>query len=819
MPLPLCSPAHPDRLQAVFRNDFDAMTYTTFHEFYLRETREGRPGWYDTAAEPSKPWKVKRRNLKRRNNISIAYIRNVLPTAGMLYYLRLLFKEFPAREFDDFLTHRFEGDAEDTVFESFQDAARAHNLVEDDNEAELAMLEARTLGATPSQLRHTFVVLLTQGPADACGILSTFAANMMADFQVVAQAPQQPLNEDGTLESLAPGHAQSQYNQLLLDIERRLNRLGKGNEMFELPAPIEQANMRATTELEKYLTSFCSTAARLEAHQLVTARLPTLNAEQRAVFYDLYKRLREYGESGDNAMCQELGDWGDPAWTLDVPAEFAGPVQGASNLIFLDARGGCGKTYMLNTLLAAARMCGVVALACCFTGLAGQDYPGGQTCHRLFKLPVVEGDTQPTGFSSSCSKESAHAELLYNASLIIIDECPSAGKDIAEGLCAMLDKRLGPEEEAPAGSWFGGRVVVLSGDFKQTAPVTKGADRARALNAWVTESKMWRRGYDADEGVNYRRLTQQMRQQDDPAFDAYVQRVGAGCMELDPELDAFLNPPGNRTFQSLGKAARGVRIRRSEIDFDTDRDAIISFVHPDLSPAGAVESCGCCVMSVLNNMVDAVNQRVLEMVRDGPGAEEADITECIGQTTLTNKSGEDVLDNVAVSQDFLSSMNDSAVPAHRYKLWRGSVCMIMRNLSPKLMNGTRVIVDRVGPRTVRVVEPGAFVGLGHEYAGAAADAVHYIPRILFKWDVPRTMMQVRRRQFPLRLAYAITCNKAQDKTLRRAALDLPSPPFAHGQLHVPVGRVQRRTDLRIYVGENMCIHVKDPDPTGESRSR
>ena len=87
------------------------------------------------------------------------------------------------------------------------------------------------------------------------------------------------LTQDGTLESLAPGHAQSQYNQLLLDIERRLNRVGKGNEMFELPAPIEQANMRATTELEKYLTPFCSTAARIEAHQLVTARLPTLNAE------------------------------------------------------------------------------------------------------------------------------------------------------------------------------------------------------------------------------------------------------------------------------------------------------------------------------------------------------------------------------------------------------------------------------------------------------------------------------------------------------------------------------------------------------------
>ena len=72
-------------------------------------------------------------------------------------------------------------------------------------------------------------------------------------------------------------------------------------------------------------------------------------------------------------------------------------------------------------------------------------------------------------------------------------------------------------------------------------------------------------------------------------------------------------------------------------------------------------------------------------------------------------------------------------------------------------------------------------------------------------------MQVRRRQFPLRLAYGITCNKAQGKTLTRAALDLSTPPFAHGQLHVPVGRVSRRTDLRILVGDNMIRTDEEGD--------
>ena len=41
-------------------------------------------------------------------------------------------------------------------------------------------------------------------------------------------------------------------------------------------------------------------------------------------------------------------------------------------------------------LPAACRAMGVMATASCFTGLASQDYAGGTTPHRLFKLPVAD---------------------------------------------------------------------------------------------------------------------------------------------------------------------------------------------------------------------------------------------------------------------------------------------------------------------------------------------------------------------------------------------------------------------------------------------
>ena len=49
--------------------------------------------------------------------------------------------------------------------------------------------------------------------------------------------------------------------------------------------------------------------------------------------------------------------------------------------------------------------------------------------------------------------------------------------------------------------------------------------------------------------------------------------------------------------------------------------------------------------------------------------------------------------------------------------------------------------------------------------------------------------EFRRRQFPLRLAFAMTINKAQGQTLRMAGPYLPTRPFSHVQLYVAKTRV------------------------------
>ena len=48
---------------------------------------------------------------------------------------------------------------------------------------------------------------------------------------------------------------------------------------------------------------------------------------------------------------------------------------------------------------------------------------------------------------------------------------------------------------------------------------------------------------------------------------------------------------------------------------------------------------------------------------------------------------------------------------------------------------------------------------------------------------------MQRKQFPIRLCFGMTSNKAQGQTLSRAGVYLPSEFFTHGQMYVALSRV------------------------------
>ena len=79
--------------------------------------------------------------------------------------------------------------------------------------------------------------------------------------------------------------------------------------------------------------------------------------------------------------------------------------------------------------------------------------------------------------------------------------------------------------------------------------------------------------------------------------------------------------------------------------------------------------------------------------------------------------------------------------------------------------------------------------LGGEFDGH----IHLIPRIIMASNEDDLPYIIRRRQFPVRLCFAMTINKSQGQSFQTLGIDLRTPVFTHGQLYVAMSRV---TDVR-----------------------
>ena len=418
----------------------------------------------------------------------------------------------------------------------------------------------------------------------------------------------------------------------------------------------------------------------------------------------------------------------------------------------------------------------VVAIPAAFTDLAACDYPGGMTCHRAFRLPVVtDGDDTAGPLVSSLTAEGEQAAVLAAAGLIVVDEAPMSGRKVVDAARALLKDVV--DVHGPAA-----RTIILSGDFQQISPVITYADRNMSANAWLSAADWWQ----ADGEVERYQLTVSMRQTD-AAYDAFIQRVGAGAAQPCPVQDA-LDATEERTFANLGVARRGVRLPSSLLAHTRSVDDALRFAFPHITDSKA--NAECAVLSVLHSNVRVLNNRALDMKSAVDGLPVRTVS---GITTVKDFRGAAMFDEF-VEHDALRFEEHTGVPPHDLRLSVGAVCMLTRNVAREWCNGRRVVVRRIGTRSVEVVAAEAW--RGHE-AHYGEDEKFRVPRIPFQWRKGRLGMTLQRMQFPLAVAYATTFNKSQGKTLQRAVVDVRSPVFAHGQLYVALSRVRRRQDIRL----------------------
>ncbi|XP_058198563.1 uncharacterized protein LOC131314087 [Rhododendron vialii] len=103
--------------------------------------------------------------------------------------------------------------------------------------------------------------------------------------------------------------------------------------------------------------------------------------------------------------------------------------------------------------------------------------------------------------------------------------------------------------------------------------------------------------------------------------------------------------------------------------------------------------------------------------------------------------------------EYLNSLDPTGLPPFKLELKMGCPIILLRNIAPKdgLCNGTRMMVVRCGSRIIEVK-----ILTGKKFGKLA-----FIPRISLSPSSSNFPFHMTSRQFPVRLAYAMTINKSQ----------------------------------------------------------
>ncbi|XP_026467789.1 uncharacterized protein LOC113371377 [Ctenocephalides felis] len=196
---------------------------------------------------------------------------------------------------------------------------------------------------------------------------------------------------------------------------------------------------------------------------------------------------------------------------------------------------------------------------------------------------------------------------------------------------------------------FGGAMILLSGDFRQTLPVIPRSTVADELNASLKSSNLWRH-------VKKLQLTTNMRvvlQQDETAkvFSKQLLNIGndfCSFTNTKEELIQCVFTDINQQFHDLNWLSERA------------------------------------ILAAKNKDVDDLNATIQSSL---PG-------ECITYKFVDTATNQDDILNYPT--EFLNSLELPGLPPHNLQLKVGSVVIMLRNLNqPILCNGTRLVIKKL----------------------------------------------------------------------------------------------------------------------------
>lgn len=314
-------------------------------------------------------------------------------------------------------------------------------------------------------------------------------------------------------------------------------------------------------------------------------------------------------------------------------------------------------------------------------------------------------------------------------------------------------------------SLMGGVTVLMAGDFRQTLPVVPRGTRADEVKACIKSSILWPKVQVLSLKINMRVHLQ--RDMGAEEFSDLLLDIGNG--KLLEEKDGKVTIPTN-----LCKVVG-------------DLTSLTDQIYPNIKDVGV--NCGSwlkerAILTPKNDSANSINHFLLSKLPN----------ELIKYESIDSVT--EVEDAVNYPVEFLHTLDPPGLPAHVLYLKVGAPIMLLRNLRPpKLCNGTRLQILSLKNL---LIEATIITGVGQ------GETV-LIPRIpLITSDYH---FEFKRVQFPVKLSYAMTINKAQGQSLKVAGVDLRNDCFSHGQLYVACSRVSSPDSLVILQNSNRTRNV------------
>ncbi|XP_016192457.1 uncharacterized protein LOC107633330 [Arachis ipaensis] len=224
---------------------------------------------------------------------------------------------------------------------------------------------------------------------------------------------------------------------------------------------------------------------------------------------------------------------------------------------------------------------------------------------------------------------------------------------------------------------FGGKVVVLGGDFRQILPVIPRGSRQDIIQSSINSSYLWHNCKVLKLTKNMRlSLSENNNIQELRDFAEWLLKIGDGLAGDTIDNESIVHIPFD------------ILVKNSEIALDD----LIDFVYPDMLSNLSVKNYfkDRAILAPTLDCVTDVNNKITAGL---PGQERVYLT----SDSVCVEEGNMEFELDAFSPEILNGINCLGLPPHKLVLKVGAPVMLLRNIDQTngLCNGTRMQVRKM----------------------------------------------------------------------------------------------------------------------------